>query len=445
MGAEAQSINPQNAGGIKFGPWWLSPGVERKHVIAMFTVNWISMMLIPFVNFVQPLVFENMSVPADQQGTITSNLGLISDVIALCVMVFIGALSDRTGRRVVVMAGFLVLCVGLWLYPRADGITQLYMFRGLVGLGMGIISTTMLTVIQDYPQDKSRGKFTGMNSLTSGLGVLVMAVVIMRLPEMFANQGMSDNDAVIQTFMICVGIGLFAAVLARFCLYKGLPDPDNRTPSVFAGVSDAVAEARKNPRLMLSFIAAFAARGDLAVAGTYFALWFMYVGTAQGMDSTEVATISGQYFGLLNLAIMLWAPLYGIIIDRVNRVTAVTIGIALASAGYFFMGSIDDPFNPAVIIPACILLGMGETSAVVSCGSLAGQEAPSRIRGSVIGFYALCGSLGILSLSFLSGRIFDAFSPNAPFIFMGIVNLAVVALALYVRFRYGEPDTAEHK
>ena len=399
-------------------------------------------MLVPFINFIQPLVFQGLEVPPDQQGTLTANLGLLSDVIALGVMVIIGAVSDRTGRRVIVMVGFLLLIVGLGLYPRAEGIAQLYLFRGIVGLGMGVISTAMLTVIQDYPQDRSRGKYTGMNSVFSGLGVMVMAVGIMRLPEMFVEGGATQNAAVINTFMICVGIGIFAALLARFGLSGALPDPDHRTESVFGGVSDAIAEARKNPRLLLSFIAAFAARGDLAVAGTYFALWFMYIGTAQGIDSTEVATISGQYFGLLNLAIMVWAPIYGVIIDRVNRVTAVTLGLATASAGYFLMGSIDNPFNPAIIIPACILLGMGETSAVVSCGSLVGQEAPPRIRGSVIGFYALCGSFGILSLSFISGLIFDAFSPNAPFIFMGAVNLVIVFIALYVRVHYGNPTNA---
>ena len=400
------------------------------------------MMLVPFINFIQPLVFQGLEVPPDQQGTLTANLGLLSDVIALGVMVIIGAVSDRTGRRVIVMVGFLLLIVGLGLYPRAEGIAQLYLFRGIVGLGMGVISTAMLTVIQDYPQDRSRGKYTGMNSVFSGLGVMVMAVGIMRLPEMFVEGGATQNAAVINTFLVCVGIGIFAALLARFGLSGALPDPDHRTESVFGGVSDAIAEARKNPRLLLSFIAAFAARGDLAVAGTYFALWFMYIGTAQGIDSTEVATISGQYFGLLNLAIMVWAPIYGVIIDRVNRVTAVTLGLATASAGYFLMGSIDNPFNPAIIIPACILLGMGETSAVVSCGSLVGQEAPPRIRGSVIGFYALCGSFGILSLSFISGLIFDAFSPNAPFIFMGAVNLVIVFIALYVRVRYGNPTNA---
>jgi len=396
------------------------------------------MILVPFVNFIQPLVFQGLEVPEGQQGTLTANLGLLSDVIALCVMVFIGAICDRTGRRVVVMIGFFVLVGGLALYPRAEGITQLYLFRGLLGLGMGILSTTMLTVIQDYPQNVSRGKYTGMNSLFSGLGVLVMAVGIMRLPDYFTAQGASQHDAVINTFMVCVGIGVFAAFLARFGLFGGLPDPEHRTPSVFAGVGDAIAEAKQNPRLLLSFLAGFAARGDLAVAGTYFALWFMHVGTGTGMDSTEVAKTSGQYFGLLNLSIMLWAPLYGIIIDRVNRVTAVAIGLATAAVGYSFMGMIDDPFNPAVIIPACILLGMGETSAVISCGSLCGQESPARIRGSVMGFYALCGTAGILTLSFLCGIIFDAISPTAPFIFMGTINLLVAILAVYVRFRHGD-------
>ena len=57
--------------GIKFGPWWLSPGILRRHVVVMFMVNWISMMLVPFINFIQPLVFQGMEVPPDQQGTLT--------------------------------------------------------------------------------------------------------------------------------------------------------------------------------------------------------------------------------------------------------------------------------------------------------------------------------------------------------------------------------------
>jgi hypothetical protein len=49
--------------------------------------------------------------------------------------------------------------------------------------------------------------------------------------------------------------------------------------------------------------------------------------------------------------------------------------------------------------------------------------------------FGLCGSLGIVCLTFAGGLVFDQFGRSAPFAMMGIVNFAVLAAALWVRGR----------
>lgn len=435
--------NNANEEGIKFGPLWLSRGITKKNVSVMFFMGWAAVMISAFPGIFQPLLMKSMGIDPSIQGTLTANIAVLNDVIGILIMTGIGALSDRTGRRIVLVAGFFVISIGIAIFPTAETITQLYLFRIIVAVGMGTLSTIMIAIVQDYTQDRSRGTMTGINSIFSGFGVLFVSLVLLQFPQYFSSIGIDSPTNLIYTCFIAGGIALLAGVIGWLGLSPQLPEPENRTKSMFEGLSDAWEESKRNPRIRLSYIAAFCARGDFAVIGIYFSLWFTHVGSANGLTVEEIGAKIGMYFGLLNIAIMLWAPVYGFIIDKINRVMAVTIALALASLGYTMMGLIDDPFVPAAIIPACIVLGMGEAAAIVSCGSLVGQEAPARIRGSVIGCYALCGTVGILTLTYTSGRLFDAISPTAPFLFMGAVNAIVVLIALYVRIKHpGEKQAA---
>ena len=99
------------------------------------------------------------------------------------------------------------------------------------------------------------------------------------------------------------------------------------------------------------------------------------------------------------------------------------------------MGMIGDPFVSVWLIPACIILGFGETANVVAGSALIGQEAPARIRGSVLGVFNLFGAVGIAGCVGLGGYLFDHWYYNAPFMMMGIINGSVLLLAIWVRMR----------
>jgi predicted MFS family arabinose efflux permease len=99
---------------------------------------------------------------------------------------------------------------------------------------------------------------------------------------------------------------------------------------------------------------------------------------------------------------------------------------------YFWVGFSPNPIV-AAFIPAAILLGIGEFSAIMSCAALVGQSAPEDIRGSVIGMFNFCGSIGILCITLLGGILFDAWMPGAPFVIVGVLNFIVCIGAIMVR------------
>jgi len=128
----------------------------------------------------------------------------------------------------------------------------------------------------------------------------------------------------------------------------------------------------------------------------------------------------------LIIATWLWAPTFGFIIDRINRIKALFIAMTLATIGYFVIGQVDDPFNRPVMMTATFILGIGEISAVIIGNALFGQEAPPESRGAAAGVFSIVGTLGILSATVLGGILFDKIGPSAPFTMMAFVNFVIV-------------------
>ena len=135
---------------------------------------------------------------------------------------------------------------------------------------------------------------------------------------------------------------------------------------------------------------------------------------------------------------MVWSYFMGVIADRVNRMTGLCIALVLASAGYSLIGLVEDPLGPGMI-PAAMLLGIGEISVLIAAGALLGEEAPLRIRGAVIGVYGLLGGVGILFATYIGGLVFDNIGRTAPFVMMGLLNFMLLGIAAMVRFK-GERD-----
>lgn len=419
--------------GIRIGPYHFAAKITRLNVWTLVFATMATLMMLTFVNFVQGYVLsEILKIPKGDQGSLTGDLAAFQEIVVVAVMSFIGSVSDKTGRRVLYTIGFVLLGIGYATYPLADSVAQLYIYRVMVAVGSAIVSVTLSACSQDYVIERTRGKFLGLTSVGNGLGVILMSTVLARLPSVFIGLGYDTASAGIYAFWVSAALCLIFAVI----MHLGLAGPETLKVRPREPLLRLVIEgfgAARNPRIALTYLAGFALRGDLVVVGTFFSLWMIQEGTDRGMPVGETMKRAGLLFGLaIQGAAFLWAPVMGWICDRVNRTAACVISFSLATGGYLAVGSIDDPLHSAIIIPMCILLGIGETSNVIAGGALLGQEAPARIRGSVVGLFNWSGAIGIMVFVKLGGYVFDEFHRGAPFIMMGIVNAFVAVLAFIV-------------
>ena len=155
------------------------------------------------------------------------------------------------------------------------------------------------------------------------------------------------------------------------------------------------------------------------------------------MPSDVTSGAVGRWFGLSQLSMVVFTPVMGILCDRIDRVTALAVGMAVGALGFLALGTIEDPLNSPWMYLVAILGGAGEACVIVSGPALVGQEAPARLRGSVIGVVSLCGAVGVLIHSKVSGVLFDGWDIQAPFLYMAILNALVAAVAVAVRMRVG--------
>ncbi|MCE7903454.1 MAG: MFS transporter [Gammaproteobacteria bacterium PRO9] len=432
----------------RIGPFHLAAGWSRGNAATVWLASFFTIGLAAFISFLQPyLLNEVLHVPVAEQGRLTGGLGFLQEIIVIALASFVGAWSDRVGRRRVYCLGLLLTAAGLFIYPLATSTGELIAFRVVFALGIAVAPLMLSACVVDAIQERSRGKWIGSNALLQGLGVVAMAVGLAKLPLWFAARGASAVDAGHYAFWTAAAI----AVLAALAMAIGLPvivphAAAGRRAAIrnglWASVVNAGRVARSNPRLAVAFGGAFIGRGDFVVMGAYFSLWVTQAGIHAGMTPATAMARGGMLFGIVQLAAMAWAFFMGLFIDRVDRVTGVCVAFALAAASYALLGQAQDPFA-AGFMPIAALAGIGEISVIVATGALLGEEAPRDERGPVVGLFNAVGGLGILFATLIGGLVFDHFGQTAPFTMMALLNAALLVAAVLVRRRVGHRKVAD--
>lgn len=418
--------------GVRLGIFWLTPGISRGNAATLFFSSFSVISLVTFMTFVQPyLLQEVLHIPKDIQGSLIGTLQSMQEGILVLVASFIGASSDKLGRRVVYIAGVCLFAAGFIIYPLAGTTAQLYVFRVVYALGYATASVMLHVCLAEYSQETSRGRWLGTIGIFNGLGVVLMAVGLSRMPQWYIGLGFDSVQAIRLSYWTFSAYLLVLAILMRLGLAAGTTHV-NRRESSLKIATRGFAAARENPRILLAYAMAFASRGDLAILTVFFSLWMLQRGTELGMTAAESMVKAGMLFGLSQAVGLLWSFPIGWIMDRLHRMTAMCLAFGLAAAGYLSLGLIEDPFGGMIVV-ACVLAGMGESSAMTAGGVMIGQEAPASSRGAVLGTYSLMGALGIMALTFVGGQLFDRVGSAGPFVMMGCVNLVVLTGVLVLR------------
>jgi MFS family permease len=409
-------------------------GVERKHVFTLFFISFFSIAMMNSVGIMQAYLFnEILRIPPDQQGSLTGTLLVVQELVVLLMVGLAGAVSDRNGRPPVFALGFVLLAIGYCLYPLASGDLdavkiELVMFRLFIAAGVACVNVMLSSVANDYPVDATRAKMIAAVFVFNGVGIATLPRVVGGLPQRFIDMGFDPVWAGRYAYWCLSAMCVLLALVLLWGLKPGPPGQVSKREPMLATLKEGLAAARM-PRVALGYAAAFVSRADLAVVSQFLTLWLVREGLAQGMTTAE-ATIKATTFYIVIQAFALpWAVIFGIVLDRIDRLKGLALGMSVAFVGYASLGLLDNPLSWEMYVAAAFV-GAGEMGANISATSLIGKEAPDRGRGAVLGLYSLFGAVGIMVVGLVGGWLFDNWRPVGPFLYMAASNVLMVVLAL---------------
>jgi MFS family permease len=417
------------------GKFWfigLAPGVTRSNMWTYVLAAYGTIGLLTFVAIGTPYVLNaNLGVAAAVQGRITGDLQLLNEVIMILAFAPLGILADRIGRREVYAFGLLAMGVAYFLYPLATSVAGLSAFRVIYAVGIAAATGMLGTIVADYPDNHSRGKLVAFGGVLNGIGVVTVTLGIGRLPNWLVSQGYDDVAAGRMTHWLIAGICVLLAVIVGTGLKRGTPVQAGERLPLRALATIGLREAR-HPRIALAYACAFIARSDLVILGTFTVLWGQTAAMQDGLDAAQASGVGSRLFGTASLAALIWLPILGSILDRINRVSGVIFCMGFAAVAFLSMLFVGDAADPSQM-GWFVLLGMGQISAFLGATVLISTEAPLAARGAVIGMFNVSGAVGILISTGIGGRLFDSVAPAAPFAMIGVLAALVTVFAIYVR------------
>src|SRR5687767_11335902 len=321
-----------------------------------------------------------------------------------------GALSDRIGPRGVVLAGAVLLGVGLFLASRAQSALQFQLAFGLlVGIAAGSFFSPMIAAVMGWISEH-RGLAVSLVSVGVGVAPMTMSP--------FAAWLITQMDWRAAQMVLAV---LVWATLVPAALFV-------RRPPAPSAAEQGVLEKSE-----LTLREAFRSAPFIVLAVTFFACCAAHAGpifhtVSYAMTCGLAPLAAVTVYSVEGLAGLGGRLALGVAADRlgVKRVLIAGLLIQAFAAGAFVYASRLGEFYAVAAIFGFAYGGVMPLYAV-----LAREYFGQRILGAVFGAAAMVSSLGMALGPALGGWIFDTFG-RYTWMYLGsaAIGLGAVAMAL---------------
>src|ERR1700756_1144030 len=108
-----------------------------------------------------PLIALDLDITPGHAGIIVTTYSLAAAAFAL----FVGPLSDRVGRKRVLVSGLALFTTASYLTYHVSTFNALIILRAMTGLAAGTLSTSALSFAGDYYPYEERGRAMGILSM----------------------------------------------------------------------------------------------------------------------------------------------------------------------------------------------------------------------------------------------------------------------------------------
>ena len=323
-----------------------------------------------------------------------------------------GRLSDRIGRRPVLMASMAAAALAyLWL-GFAGELWMLFAARAFAGICAGNIAAAQAYIADVTPPEK-RARGMGMIGAAFGLGFIIGPA----LGGIVAGNELATADLKTPG-LIAAGLSAAAFLGVLLVLPESLPAAVQARPSRsrVAALCSAFGRPVLGRLLAVFFLVILAFAGLEAT----FALWAM---REYGWGPAQIGYVF-TYVGLLSAVMQ--GGLIGPLTRRFGEERLMQSGLALIALGLLllpFAGTLP----PLMVAVSALSIGMGAMQP--SLNSLISRRAGAEEQGEVMGVAQSVGSLARVLGPIIAGALFEAFGRNSPFLWGTVLVVGALLLS----------------
>ena len=320
-----------------------------------------------------------------------------------------GMLSDRYGRKNIIYIGLLLFALGSFVSGYSDNINTIILGRAIQGAGA--ISAAITALVADLTRDEHRTKAMAMIGATIGI---TFALSLMGAPILNRLIGVPG------IFMLTGVLSVIAILVVRFIVPTPLTTSKalKETPPSFKSIL-------KNTQLSrLNF-------GIFALHAAQMAMFIVVpiaLATSGGIDVNQHWKV---YLPVLLSSFVFMVPII-IVSEKFNKSKFVFIGsIFLMLIAQLMFGILINIFWG--LIASLFVYFVAFNVLEASLPSLISKIAPPSAKGTAIGVYNTCQSLGVFFGGLLGGFLADRGGSFSVFSFCAVLMTLWVSVALSMK------------
>jgi len=333
-------------------------------------------------------------------------VGALFASFSLAQMVFspvLGRLSDRIGRKPVIVVSLVGTCIGSLVTGAAGALWVLFLGRIIDGASGASVAVAQGAIADIAPPER-RAQLLGMLGAAFGVGFVLGPAL----------GGLAALGGPHVPFFVAAAVAGTNAVVAAVRL------PETRGTRPPARESDA-AERHVLRTPALTSMAAVSFVSVLAFAG--FEATFALLGERR-FDLTEgSAAVLFLFVGVLLTVVQ--GVVIGPLTERFGSLRLMGTGLVVVAAGMFAMSAATSWW---LLIVALALLALGQGVNGPSNTTLVTQLAPPERRGEALGYVQSAGALARIAGPLLAGVLFDKVGIASPYVVGGVLTLLAAVL-----------------
>jgi MFS family permease len=319
----------------------------------------------------------------------------IAEATAAIAKVFSGALSDRIGKRkLLVGIGYGLSALTKPVFPLASTTAEILAARFIDRIGKGIRDAPRDALVADVTPAVIRGAGYGVRQALDTVGAVAGPLLAVALMALYAND-----------FRAVFWWALVPAALAVLLVLVGVREPEGIRGTAKRGWPIRAEELK---RLSPAFWIVVAI-GVVCSLARFSEAFLVVKAQAEGLALALIPLV----FVWMNVVYALTAIPAGIFSDKVGRIRLLLCGL-----GALFIADLTLALVPG-ISGVCVGVGLWGLYLGLSQGllsALVADTAPEDLRGTAFGLFNIVTGGALLIASLLAGWLWSAFGPTATFV-----------------------------